>query len=552
MQLARVAAGRAAKMAFYRAHVLVDTGTAAVLKGANALRTALVDEIKRKGLDKEIKVVETGALGLAGAVPAIVVYPEGVTYANVTVDDVAEIVEEHLLKGRQVSRLVYKGDTPSVIKSAENCRSAEMRVVLKNIGVIDPTSIDEYIAMGGYEATAKALTTMSPQEVIAEIKASGLTGRGGAGFPTGLKWDFTAKADGDQKYIICNADEGEPGNFKDRLIMEGDPHQIIEGMIIAAYAVGAQKGYIYIRGEYQQSVANTERALDVAREMGLLGSDIMGSGLSFDIEVFKGAGAYICGEETALLASLEGQRGESRMKPPFPPTHGLFGMPTVINNVETLANVPHIIVNGADWYGNIGTQKSKGTKIFSPCGDVQYPGVYEVPFGSTLREVIFGMAGGIKSGKKFKAVLMGGPSGVLVGEEALDRSLCSEDLNPGAGALIVLDETKCVVDLIKNCAQFFAHESCGQCTPCREGTKRMVEFFNWWTAGAGSEQDLKLLDQLATTMALTSKCGLGQFAGVAFKSSIPLFEEEYLAHLVDKRCPAGICEMDKVEEEVRV
>ncbi|NLN74736.1 MAG: NADP oxidoreductase [Armatimonadetes bacterium] len=538
-------------MAFYRAHILVDSGTAAVLKGANAVRNTLIEEIKSRGLDKEIKVVETGALGLAGAVPAIVVYPEGVTYANVTVEDVPEIVEEHLLKGRRVQRLVYKDDTPAVVKAAGSARSAEMRVVLKNIGVIDPTSIDEYIAMSGYEALAKALTAMTPEDVIAEMKASGLNGRGGAGFPTGLKWEFTAKADGDIKYIVCNADEGEPGNFKDRLIMEGDPHQIIEGMVIAAYATGAQKGFIYIRGEYQQSVANTERAIDVAREMGLLGCDIMGSGLNFDIEVFKGAGAYICGEETALLASIEGFRGESRVKPPYPPTHGLFGKPTVINNVETLANVPHIIVNGAQWYSEIGTARSKGTKIFSPCGDVQYPGVYEVPFGSTLREVIFGMAGGIKSGKKFKAVLMGGPSGVLVGEDALDRRLCSEDLNPGAGALIVLDETKCVVDLIRNCAQFFLHESCGQCTPCREGTKRMVELFDWWAAGSGSEQDLMLADQLATTMALTSRCGLGQFAGVAFKSSISLFEDEYLAHLADKSCPAGVCDMDKVEEEVR-
>lgn len=538
-------------MAFYRAHILVDTGTAALLKGAHAVRTALTEQIKRKGLDEEIKVVETGALGLAGAVPAIVVYPEGVTYANVTVEDVPEIVEEHLLKGRQVKRLLYKDAAPSIIEAAASARGAEKRVVLSNIGVIDPTSIEEYIAMGGYEGLVKALTTMTPEAVVSEIKTSGLTGRGGAGFPTGLKWDFTARADGETKYIVCNADEGEPGNFKDRLIMEGDPHQIVEGMVIAAYAVGAQKGYIYIRGEYQQSVANTERAIDVAREMGLLGSDIMGSGLSFDIEVFKGAGAYICGEETALLASLEGKRGESKTKPPFPPTCGLFGMPTVVNNVETLANVPHIIANGAEWYRGIGTERSKGTKIFSPCGDVQYPGVYEVPFGSTLREVIYGMAGGIKSGKKLKAVLMGGPSGVLVSEDDLDRSLCSEDLNPGAGALIVLDESRCIVDLIKNCAQFFLHESCGQCTPCREGTRRMADFFNWWSAGAGSEEDIELLDDLATTMALTSRCGLGQFAGVAFKSSIPLFKDEYLAHLVDKTCPTGVCEMDRVEEEVR-
>lgn len=538
-------------MAFYRAHILVDTGTPAVLKGAMAVRSALVEEIKKAGLDKEIQVVETGDLGLPGAGPAIVVYPEGVTYANVTVDDVPEIVEEHLLKGRQVQRLVYKGDSPSVVGAATHPRGAEMRVILKNIGVIDPTSIDEYIAMGGYEALAKALTTMTPDAVIAEIKASTLKGRGGAGFPTGLKWEFASKTDGETKYVVCNADEGEPGNFKDRLIMEGDPHQIIEGMVIAGFAVGARKGYVYIRGEYQQSVAHTERAIAVAREMGLLGSDIMGTGFDFDIEVFMGAGAYVCGEETALLESIEGRRGESQMKPPFPPMQGLMGQPTVINNVETLANVPHIIVKGAEWYRGIGTTQSKGTKIFSPCGDVQFPGVYEVPFGTTLREIIFGMAGGIKSGKKFKAVLMGGPSGVLVGEESLDRKLCGEDLNPGAGALIVLDESRCMVDLMQNCAQFFYHESCGQCTPCREGTKRMLEFFNWWAAGAGSEEDIKLLDSLTAVMSTASRCGLGQFAGVAFRSSLPLFMDEYVAHLKHKECPAEVCSMDKVAEEVK-
>lgn len=537
-------------MAFYRSHVLVDTGTPAVLKGAMAVKSALVDEINRRGLGSEIRVVETGDLGLHGAGPAIVVYPEGVTYANVTVADVPEIVEEHLLKGRQVKRLLYTEPSAAVVEGISAPRSSEMRVILKNIGIIDPTSIEEYIAYGGYEAVARALTQMTPEQVIAEIKASQLKGRGGAGFPTGLKWEFTARAEGKEKAVVCNADEGEPGNFKDRLIMEGDPHQIIEGMVIAGYAVGAHRGYIYIRGEYHQSVAHTERAIDVAREMGLLGTDIMGSGFDFDIEIFKGAGAYVCGEETALLESLEGKRGESRMKPPFPPTYGLMGAPTVINNVETLANVPHIIAKGAEWYASIGTEKSTGTKIFSPCGDVLYPGVYEVPFGVTLREVIYNLAGGIKSGKRLKGVLMGGPSGIMVGEGDLDRRLCAEDLNPGAGALIVLDEDKCIVDLMQNCAQFFYHESCGQCVPCREGTKRILETFNWWTAGAGSEDDIRLIEQLAGTMALTSKCGLGQFAAVAFKSSLPLFEDEYRAHLRDKVCPAGVCRMDRVSEEV--
>lgn len=538
-------------MPYYRAHVLVDTGTPAVLKGALALKAALIDEIKKKGLDKEIKVVETGDLGIHGG-PAVVIYPEGVTYAPVTVQDVPELVEEHLLKGRQVKRLLYlyKEGVPSVVSAAEQPRSKEMRVILKNVGAIDPTSIDEYIAHGGYEAMFKAVTTMKPEEIIAEVKASQLKGRGGAGFPTGLKWEFTAKAQGPEKAIVCNADEGEPGNFKDRLILEGDPHAVVEAMVIAGYAVGASEGYIYIRGEYHQSVAHTERAIATAREMGFLGKDILGTGFSFDIQIFKGAGAYICGEETALLESLEGRRGESRAKPPFPPTSGYMGNPTVVNNVETLAAVPKIIVNGADWYNSIGTEKTKGTKIFSPCGDVLYPGVYEVPFGVTLRDVIYNMAGGIKSGKKLKGVLMGGPSGVLVGPDDLDRRLCAEDLAPGAGALIVLDEDKCIVDLMQNCAEFFYHESCGQCVPCREGTKRILEILTWWTSGAGSEADLELLEALGETMAISSKCGLGQFAAVAFKSSLPLFRDEYLAHVKDKICPAGVCQMDRVLEEV--
>lgn len=424
-----------------------------------------------------------------------------------------------------------------------------MRVILKRVGTIDPTSIEEYIASGGYEALGKALTSMTPDAVISEIKASGLKGRGGAFFPTGLKWDFAAKATGEAKYVVCNADEGEPGNFKDRVILEGDPHQIIEGMVIAGYAIGAHKGYIYIRGEYHKSIALAEKALAQAREEGLLGKNIKGSGFDFDITVFKGAGAYVCGEETALLESIEGKRGESQLKPPFPPTHGLFGQPTVINNVETLANVPHIIVNGADWYCGIGTDQSHGTKIFSPCGDVLRSDVYEVPFGVTLRDIIYNMAGGIKNGRKIKGVLMGGPSGVFVGEDALDRKLCAEDLNPGAGALIVVDEDKCIVDLMQNIAQFFYHESCGQCTPCREGTKRMLELFNWWTAGAGSEADIKLLDNLVSTMQTASRCGLGQFAGVAFKSTLPLLADEYKAHLKEKVCPTGVCPMDKVPRE---
>lgn len=535
-------------MPFYRSHILVCNGTPCALKGSQAIQKALVDELNKQGLGEEIKVIETGCLGISEKGPVMVVYPEGVTYCELKVSDIPEIVEEHLLKGRIVNRLVYKDKTSNVVKTAKPARSSEVRVVLRNVGIIDPTSIDEYIAVGGYEALGKALTEMTPQQVIDEVKKSGLRGRGGAAFPAGIKWELTAKAEGDNKAIICNADEGEPGNFKDRLILEGDPHNIVESMTIAGYAVGAKKGYIYIRGEYHQSVAHLEMAIQSAREMGLLGKDIFGSGFDFDLEVFKGAGAYICGEETALIESLEGRRGEARSKPPYPPTCGLYGQPTVINNVETLANVAQIILNGADWYAGIGTEKSKGTKIFSPCGDVLYPGVYEVPFGATMREVIYGLAGGIKSGKKLKAVLIGGPSGVCVGEEALDRSFAFEDLSPGAGALIVADESRCIVDLMQNVAEFFVHESCGQCVPCREGTKRILEMMTWWTRGAATEGDLEIVENLGEMLAISSKCGLGQAATAAFRSSIPLFEEEYRMHIDQGICPAGVCPIEIVKE----
>jgi NADH:ubiquinone oxidoreductase subunit F (NADH-binding)/(2Fe-2S) ferredoxin len=535
-------------MAVFRAHVLVDTGATAVLKNAVAVKNALVEEIAKRNLDKEIKVLETGDLGVRGAVPAMIVYPEGIIYGPVTVADVPVIVEEHLLKGRPVKRLAYSGESAAVVDSSAAPRCNELRVVLRNVGQIDPTSIQEYIAIGGYEALGKALTQCKQTDLITEVKASNLRGRGGAGFPTGVKWEFTANAPGNTKFVVCNADEGEPGNFKDRLILEGDPHAVIEGMTIAAYAVGAHQGYIYIRGEYHQSVAHTEKAISDARAMGLLGKNIFGSGFDFDIEVFKGAGAYICGEETALLESLEGKRGEARTKPPFPPTKGFMDAPTVVLNVETLACVPQIVDKGAQWYCSMGTGSSKGTKIFSPCGDVQYPGVYEVPFGTTLRDVIFGMAGGIKNGHHFKGCLMGGPSAPMVGPESLDRKLCAEELSPGAGALIVMDDTKCIVDLMTNIAQFFYHESCGQCAPCREGCKRILETFTRWSRGMGSVDDIDLLSELGETMSLTSKCGLGQFAAVAFRSSLPIFKDEYMAHLTERVCPAGVCSMGKVAE----
>ena len=528
-------------MAFYRSHILVCNGTTCVLKGCQAVQAALMNEIRRRELDGEIKVVETGCLGISEKGPVMVVYPEGVTYCEIKVADVREIVEEHLLKGRVVKRLVYKGATPAEVKAAHRGREKEQRVVLKNVGIIDPTSIEEYIAYGGYEALGKSLTHMTPRQVVEVIKQSGLRGRGGAAFPTGIKWELTAQANGDNKAIICNADEGEPGNFKDRLILEGDPHRVVEAMLIAGYAVGAKTGYVYIRGEYHQSVSHLEKAIADAKKMGLIGKNIFGSGFDFDVKVFKGAGAYVCGEETALIESLEGRRGESMVKPPYPPTQGLWGQPTVINNVETLANIPQIIINGPEWYARIGTDKSKGTKIFSPCGDVLYPGVYEVPFGATMREVVYELAGGTRSGKPFKAALIGGPSGVCVGSESLDRAFAYEDLSPGAGALIVMDEDKCIVDVVNNCLKFFVHESCGQCIPCREGTKRMYELSTAWTEGRGKVEDLKWMQDLATNLALSSRCGLGQFAGTAFLTSYKLFGDEYRSHVGGGECPAGTC-----------
>lgn len=531
-------------MPFYRSHVLVCNGASCVLKGSRAVQAALNEEIQKAGLDNEIRVVETGCLGASECGPIIVVYPEGTIYANLMPSDAQEIVQEHLLKGRVVSRLIYKGDiAKSGPAGGVPFVAKQQKVVLKNCGVIDPESFEEYVAGGGYEALGKALTTMTPEQVIDEVKKSNLRGRGGAAFPTGIKWEAARVAPGAPKTIICNADEGEPGNFKDRLILEGDPHSLVEAMIIAGYAVGADKGYIYIRGEYKQSVENLQKAIADAKSMGLLGEDIFGSGFDYEIEVFKGAGAYVCGEETALIESLEGRRGESMVKPPYPPTQGLWAAPTVINNVETLVNIPQIVLNGADWYNTIGTEKSKGTKIFSPCGDILQPGVIEVPFGSTMREVLYEMAGGTKSGKDIKAVLIGGPSGVCVGKESLDRTFAYEDLSPGAGALIVVDEDKCIVDLVQNCLAFFKHESCGQCIPCREGVKRMYEIVTRWTEGDGKTGDIEMMLDLANNMASSSRCGLGQFAGNAFVTSLKLFEEEYLAHVAEGNCPTGVCAM---------
>jgi NADH-quinone oxidoreductase F subunit len=535
-------------MSFYRAHVLVCAGTNCALKGSQAVRERLVSELEGRGLGAEVKVVETGCFGLCEEGPTVVVYPEGVLYCRVTPDDVPELVEEHLLKGRRLERLIYRQPVEKAVQTVPQMDffRGQVRVVLRNCGVIDPESIEEYIAQGGYQALGKALTEMTPADVVAELKASGLRGRGGAGFPTGLKWEFAARAKGDVKYVVCNADEGEPGTFKDRLILEGDPHSVIEGMTIAAYAVGAKKGYVYIRGEYALSIERLETALKQARKMGLLGRDIFGSGLEFDIEVRVGAGAYVCGEETALFESLEGGRGEPRLKPPYPTDVGLFGKPTVINNVETLANVAPIISHGAKWYRTLGTEGSPGTKVFTLTGDIVNEGLIEVPMGITLREVIYGIGGGIPEGRGFKMAQTGGTSGGCLPAELLDVPMDYDELAKvgsalGSGALLIMDDTHCIVDIARVFSRFFEHESCGKCVPCREGTMRLHEIMTRITTGEATPKDIENLEALARTMAAACLCPLGQAAPVPVMTTFKYFREEYDAHIKEKRCPTGTC-----------
>ena len=535
-------------MHFYRAHVLVCAGTNCSLRGSRAVRERLAGELARRGLDGEIKVVETGCFGLCEQGPTVVVYPEGVLYCRVTPDDVPELVEEHLLKGRRLERLLYRETAAKAVQTVPQMDffQGQVRVVLRRCGVIDPDSVEEYIAHGGYQALGKALTQMKPAEVVEEIKASGLRGRGGAGFPTGLKWEFASKAKGDVKYIVCNADEGEPGTFKDRLILEGDPHAILEGMAIAGYAVGARKGYVYIRGEYGLSIQRLERAILQARELGLLGEDIFGSGFGFDVEVRVGAGAYVCGEETALFESLEGGRGEPRLKPPYPTEVGLFGKPTVINNVETLANVPPIIQNGPKWFRQFGTERCPGTKVFTLTGDIVNEGLIEVPMGITLREVIFGIGGGIPGGRGFKMAQTGGTSGGCLPVQLLDVPMDYDELAKvgaalGSGALLVMDDTHCIVDIARVFARFFEHESCGKCVPCREGTMRIHEIVCRIATGEATPKDLDNLEALARTMALACLCPLGQAAPVPVMTTLKYFRDEYEAHIYEKRCPTGTC-----------
>lgn len=536
-------------MEIYRAHVLVCKGTGCVASGSEPISETLQKEIDKKGLSKEVKVVQTGCLGLCELGPNILIYPEGSYYCQVKPEDIPEIVEEHLLKGRIVERLLYKEPT-----SKERYRSLmdidfykrQKRIALRNCGIINPELIEEYIANDGYAALAKVLTEMKPQEVIDEIKKSGLRGRGGGGFPTGIKWQFAADAQGDIKYVVCNADEGDPGAFMDRSILEGDPHTVLEAMAIAGYAIGASEGYIYVRAEYPIAVKRLEIAIEQARSHGLLGKNILGTDFSFDIFIRLGSGAFVCGEETALLASIEGRRGEPRPRPPFPANKGLWGKPTIINNVETYANIPVIILKGADWFTKIGSEKSKGTKVFAIGGKINHTGLVEIPMGTSLKEVIYDIGGGIPNNKKFKAVQTGGPSGGCLPAELLDMPIEYDTLVQagsmmGSGGMIVMDEDTCMVDIAKFFLTFTQEESCGKCPPCRIGTKRMLEILDRITNGEGKEGDIELLENLANSIKASALCGLGQTAPNPVLSTLRYFRDEYEAHIKEKKCPAGAC-----------
>ncbi len=537
------------KDSIYRSHVLVCTGTGCVSSGAKDLKTTLEEKLADNNISDEIKVVETGCHGFCEKGPIMIVYPEGVFYCEVSPADVEEIVEEHLLKGRTVERLLFKEPmTEEQIPSYQDIDfyKKQKRIALVNCGKIDPEDIDEYIALGGYEAVGKALTSMDPQEVIDEMKSSGLRGRGGGGFPTGLKWQFAKNSESDKKYVICNADEGDPGAFMDRSILEGDPHKVIEGMMIAAYSIGADEGYVYVRAEYPLAITRLEKAIEDAEEYGLLGEDIFSSGFNFKLHIKKGAGAFVCGEETALMNSIEGKRGMPSPRPPYPAVSGLWGQPTNINNVETYSNVPYIITEGADEFSSIGTENSSGTKVFALTGKINNTGLVEVPMGTTLKEVIYEIGGGLGAGKKFKAVQTGGPSGGCLPEDYLDLpidydSLLDAGTMMGSGGMVVMDEDSCMVDVARFFLNFTQSESCGKCTPCREGTKRMLEILNRITSGEGKDGDIELLEELGAHIKSTSLCGLGQSAPNPVLSTIRYFRDEYEAHIHDDSCPAGVC-----------
>ena len=535
----------------YRSHVLVCGGTGCTSSGSQAIIDKFEAEIEKNGLKDEVAVVRTGCHGLCALGPIVLIYPEGSFYSMVKVDDVAEIVSEHLLKGRVVTRLLYQETVKEeeVIPLVETgFYKKQKRVALRNCGVINPENIDEYIAVDGYQALAKVLTEMTPEQVIDTLLAAGLRGRGGAGFPTGQKWKLarTLVPDADQKYVCCNADEGDPGAFMDRSVLEGDPHVVLEAMATAGYTIGANQGYIYVRAEYPIAIQRLQIAIDQARAYGLLGKDIFGTGFDFDIDLRFGAGAFVCGEETALMTSIEGNRGEPRPRPPFPAVKGLFAKPTVLNNVETYANIPRIILNGAEWFASMGTEKSKGTKVFALGGKINNTGLVEVPMGTTLREVIEDIGGGIPNGKKFKAAQTGGPSGGCIPAEHFDIPIDYDNLISigsmmGSGGLIVMDEDNCMVDIAKFFLEFTVDESCGKCTPCRIGTKRLYETLDKITKGQGTLEDLDKLEELCYYIKANSLCGLGQTAPNPVLSTLRYFKDEYVAHVVEKRCPAGVC-----------
>ena len=532
-----------------RSHVLVCGGTGCTSSNSGLILEAFNKELEKQGLADEVKVVTTGCFGLCALGPVVIVYPEGSFYSSVKVEDVPEIVSEHLLKGRIVTRLLYQETVAEdQIKSLNETDfyKKQVRVALRNCGIINPERIDEYIAYDGYQALAKCLTEYTPEQVIQIVTDSGLRGRGGGGFPTGRKWALTAPNNAPQKYVVCNADEGDPGAFMDRSILEGDPHSVIEAMAIAGYAVGATKGYIYVRAEYPIAVKRLQIAIEQAREYGLLGKNLFNSGFDFDLEVRLGAGAFVCGEETALMTSIEGNRGEPRPRPPYPARKGLFGMPTVENNVETFANVPPIILNGPEWFSSMGTEKSKGTKVFALGGKIKHTGLVEIPMGTTLREIIEEIGGGIPNGKRFKAAQTGGPSGGCIPAELIDTPIDYDNLISigcmmGSGGLIVMDEDTCMVDIAKFFLEFTVDESCGKCTPCRVGTKRLHEKLEKITSGNGTMQDLDELEQLCYYIKENSLCGLGQTAPNPVLSTLKFFKDEYIAHVRDKKCPAHVC-----------
>ena len=536
-------------MDLFRSTILVCGGTGCTSSGSMKLYARFEELLAANGLDKEVKLVRTGCFGLCAAGPVVIVYPEGAFYSHVKLEDIDEIVSEHLVKGRVVTRLLYKDadQAATEIKPLDdiNFYQKQKRVVLRNCGVIDPENIDEYIAFDGYKALAKVLTEMTPQQVQEEILASGLRGRGGAGFPTGLKWKFAMGSTG-KKYVCCNADEGDPGAFMDRSVLEGDPHAVLEAMAIAGYCIGSDEGYIYVRAEYPIAVKRLEIAIEQAHEYGLLGNDIFGTGFNFDIHIRLGAGAFVCGEETALMNSIEGKRGEPRPRPPFPAVKGLFEKPSILNNVETYANIAQIILKGADWFKSMGTEKSTGTKIFALGGKINNSGLVEIPMGTTLREIIYDIGGGCPNGKKFKAVQTGGPSGGCLPASMLDTPIDYDNLIAagsmmGSGGMIVMDEDNCMVDIARFFLDFTVDESCGKCTPCRVGTRRMLDILNRICEGKGEDGDIERLEDLASSIKASALCGLGQTAPNPVLSTIKQFRSEYEAHIYEKRCPAGVC-----------